>query len=72
MIKQLKQFMSKITDGTIKVLTVAGYVALGIVIAAILVYLLSDLTIADQSEVDHYNQIKDKAINEMLDSTQGK
>jgi hypothetical protein len=67
--KKLKKIMSKITETSIRVLTIAGYVSLGIVIASILIYLMSDLTITNKSEVDQYDQIKDRAINEMMDQS---
>jgi hypothetical protein len=66
---KIKQIMTKITEGTIRVLTIAGYVALGILVALALVYIFTDLTIADKSEVDSYNKIKDQAIEQYIDSS---
>lgn len=63
----MNKIMSKITEGTIRVLTVSGYVALGLVVASILIWAMSDLTITNKSDVESYNQLKERAVEKYMD-----
>lgn len=58
--------MTKITRGTMRTLTILGYVALGLVAASLIVWTLSDFTITSRSDVETYNEIKEQAIEDYM------
>ena len=49
-----------------KTLQTVSYIALGVVVTAILVYLFGGLTVAKKNDVNDYNELKQKAVAEYL------
>jgi len=62
----MDKIMTKITRGTMRTLTILGYVALGLVAASLIVWTLSDFTITSRSDVETYNEIKEQAIEDYM------